>query len=105
MTNSALCANAGSRSQGSGHVRATGRTLGGRRGWRAWAAQRSGAVCLGDGLAKAVTRDEVLHRGYTESGRTVTAMYKAVNLAVARVGVVMAPVEREIGDGVFKNET
>ncbi len=53
---------------------------------------------LADWLAHCGSREEALHRGYTESGLTMTAMAAELGLTVARVSQLIARVERRLAE-------
>lgn len=56
--------------------------------------QRSSTKRLADWLAECSSREEALHRAYTESGLTMTAMAAELGLTVARVSQLIARAER-----------
>ena len=56
--------------------------------------QRSSPQTLTQWLMKCPNRDEALYRAYTESGLTMTALAAEIGVTVARVGQLIARVER-----------
>lgn len=57
--------------------------------------QRSSTRSLAGWLAQCGSREEALHRAYTESGLTMTAMAAELGLTVARVSQLIAKAEKQ----------
>lgn len=67
--------------------------------------QRSSTRSLAEWLAQCGSREEALHRAYTESGLTMTTMAAELGLTIARVSQLIARAERRLAEAAKTQST